>query len=189
MNRRRLGSGIALAALAAMAIGLTSTARIESIDTALFVPAENRLRTIEASTVIAANPAAVFEQISTMDGIQRWLGLGSTIDLTIGGPYEWYFDPRAGFGNRGTEGSQVLGFAPGRMLCVSWNVPPVLKRVRGQRTWVTFLVEPVRGGTRFTVVHAGFGDSPGWDRAYDYYDQGWPQVVAMLRRSLTEPAD
>lgn len=193
MDRKRLRAAAALtalAALAALALGFSSTTRVESIDTALFahVPGDTP-RTVEASTIIAAPPEAVFDQIATMDGVRRWLGIGSTIELSVGGAYEWYFDPRASFGSRGTEGSQVLGFAPGRMLCVAWNVPPTLKRVRGERTWVTFLVEPVRGGTRLTVIHAGFGDSPGWNEAFRYYENGWPQVVAQLRRSLTEPSD
>lgn len=172
-----------------LALGVGAATRTETIDTALFAAAGAEVRHITESTIIPAPPEVVFAQIATMDGVKRWLGVASSIELAVGGAYEWYFDDRAAIGHRGTEGSQVLAYAPGRMLAVSWNAPPALKRIRGQRSWVTFLVEPVQGGTRVTVVHAGFGDSPGWNEAYRYYENGWPAVLASLRRSLTEPKD
>ncbi|MEM9166047.1 MAG: SRPBCC domain-containing protein [Planctomycetota bacterium] len=183
-------SAFAAAGLFAIgALGLGIASRTESIDTTLFNVYTSDTRTIEATVIVAAEPDAVFERLTTLDGLQRWLSIEAEIDLTVGGVYEWYFEPRATLGSRGTEGSQVLGFAPGRMLCVAWNAPPELRQVRGARTWVTFLLEPVRGGTRATVVHTGFGDTPGWDRAHRYYEAGWPNVMTRLRQSFGAAAD
>lgn len=189
---RSISSSAALVCVSACALGAIGAGiaeRAETIDTSLFTDSGDELRTVEVSGIIQAPPDIVFEQIATMDGVKRWLGIESHIELAIGGAYEWIFDRNAGFGSRGTEGTQILGYVPDRMLCLSWNVPPELKRVRGQRSWVTFLIEPVRGGSRVTIVHTGFGDTPGWDSAYRYYDEGWPVVFSSLRRSLSAPSD
>ncbi len=178
----------ALAVCSAFALGL-GTARTESIDTALFVASGDGVRSLEFSRSINAPPELVWEQISTAAGVERWLEVDSSINLAIGGAYELYFDANRGRGNRGTEGTQVLSYAPGRMLSLSWNVPTSLGQVRGLRSWVTFLIEPSPQGSLVTVVHAGFGDTPGWDRAHAYYETGWPTVLGMLKRSLEGVAD
>ncbi|MEL6496973.1 MAG: SRPBCC domain-containing protein [Planctomycetota bacterium] len=178
----------ALAVCSAFALGLGTT-RTESIDTALFATSGASARSLEFDRIINAPPELVWQQISTEAGVSRWLGVESSVNLAIGGAYELYFDENRSRGNRGTEGSQVLSYAPGRMLSIAWNVPTNLAQVRGQRSWVTFLVEPTPQGSRVRVVHAGFGDTPGWDKAYDFYETGWPTVLGMLKRSLEGVSD
>ena len=185
MTKPRLA---ALAVCSAFALGLGTT-RTESIDTALFVASGNNVRALEFDRIINTPPELVWNQIATEAGVKRWLEVDATINLAIGGAYELYFDEGRGRGNKGTEGTQILSYAPGRMLSLSWNVPTNLVQVRGQRSWVTFLIEPSPQGSRVTVVHAGFGDTPGWDKAYDYYETGWPSVLGMLKRSLESVSD
>ncbi|MEO1585434.1 MAG: SRPBCC domain-containing protein [Planctomycetota bacterium] len=185
-KRRAVIACTACCALLALGMGVT---RVSSIDTSLFVDAGPDVRTIEADRIINAPPEVVFEQLTTEQGVKAWLGVDSHVQLAIGGAYELYFEPDRGRGFRGTEGSQVLSYAPGRMLSVSWNVPTSLAKVRGLRTWVTFIVEPVRTGSRVSVTHAGFGDTPGWTRASEHYRTGWPTVLATLKRSLEPTAD
>ncbi len=179
-------AAFALCTLFAFGMG---TARTESIDTALFASSGDDVRRLEFDRIINAPPEVVWAQISTPEGVRRWLEVDSTIELAIGGAYEFYFDEGRGRGNKGTEGTQVLSYVPGRMLSLSWNVPTNLARVRGQRSWVTFLIEPVAQGSRVTVVHAGFANTPGWDRAHAYYETGWPGVLGMLKRSLENVSD
>lgn len=178
-----------MAVAPAFLLGLAPTDRGDTIDTGLFADAGIGVRTIEASRIVPAPPDAVFERITTTDGIRAWLGIESSVDLAIGGAYELFLEPGKPRGARGTEGSQILAYAPDRMLALAWNAPPALDAVRGARTWVSFLIEPVLGGSRVTVVHAGFGDTPGWDEALRYYETGWPTVLGRLARSLGEAAD
>lgn len=189
MTTTRLAPRLAALALcSAFALGLGTT-RVESIDTALFVTSGSDVRALEFDRIINAPADVVWNQITTPEGVKRWMGVDANIRLAIGGPYELYFDEGRSRGNKGTEGSQVLSYAPGRMLSIAWNVPTNLGMVRGQRSWVTFLIEPSPQGSRVRVVHAGFGSTPGWDRAHDYYETGWPSVLGMLKRSLEGVAD
>ncbi|MEO0632426.1 MAG: SRPBCC domain-containing protein [Planctomycetota bacterium] len=178
----------ALALCSAFALGLGTT-RTNSIDTALFVDSGEGVRALEFDRTINAPPELVWTQLTTEAGVKRWMGVDSTVNLAIGGAYELYFNEGRGRGNKGTEGTQVLSYAPGRILSLSWNVPTNLGQVRGLRSWVTFLIEPSPQGSTVRVVHAGFGDTPGWDKAYDYYETGWPTVLGMLKRSLEGVAD
>jgi uncharacterized protein YndB with AHSA1/START domain len=179
----------ALAIAAASLLGFAPVAGRDTIDPGLFTGEGRGVRTLEASRVIPAPPDAVFDQITTADGIRAWLGVESSVDLAIGGAYELALEPGKPRGSRGTEGSQILAYAPDRMLAVAWNAPPSLGAIRGQRTWVSFLIEPAQGGSRVSIIHAGFGDTPGWEEAYRYYETGWPTVLGRLARSLGEAAD
>lgn len=185
MARTRLA---ALALCSAFALGL-GTARTDSIDTALFVDSGDAPRSLEFDRLINAPPVAVWNQIATPEGVRRWMDVDSSINLAIGGAYELYFEEGRGRGNRGTEGTQILSYVPERMLSLSWNAPTGLNQVRGQRTWVTFLIEPTANGSRVQIVHAGFGDTPGWNKAYAFYESGWPTVLGMLKRSLEGVSD
>lgn len=189
MTKTRL---VALAVCSVFALGSGSdlgSVRTESIDTALFVASGDDVRTLEFDRIINAPPAAVWAQISTPQGVKRWMDIEANINLAIGGAYELYFEQSRGRGNKGTEGTQVLSYVPEAMLSLSWNVPTSLGEVRGLRSWVTFLIEPSTQGSRVRIVHTGFGDTPGWDKAYDFYEQGWPTVLGMLKRSLDGGAD
>ncbi|MEZ4465638.1 MAG: SRPBCC domain-containing protein [bacterium] len=73
------------------------------------------------------------------------------MELRIGGPFEiLFFGPEVA--ERGSEGSKVLAFVPGRLLAFSWNAPPHLKHTRPQLTWVTVELADADAGTNLTLT-------------------------------------
>ncbi|MEJ2737676.1 MAG: SRPBCC domain-containing protein [Anaerolineae bacterium] len=100
------------------------------------------------------------------------------IDLKPGGAYEMLFDLEAEPGKRGGEGMVVMAVQPERMLAFTWNAPPHLSTVRGQRTHVVVrLFETEAGGTRVLLRHDGWGEGEEWEEAFEYFTRAWRDVV------------
>lgn len=146
-------------------------------------------RMIETEVVVAAPVADVWQAWTTRDGLRSFFGADALIELRPGGPFEIYFVPDAPVGQRGSEGCQVLAFLPQKMLAFSWNAPPSIPTIRGERTQVVVLFEP-RGPnqTRVRLVHHGWGTGDDWDKAFTYFSKAWPSVLASLEKRLG-PAD
>jgi uncharacterized protein YndB with AHSA1/START domain len=73
---------------------------------------------------------------------------------------------------------RILAIQPGKMLSFTWNAPPTLPTVRGQRTHVVVHLYPTGDRqTHVTLTHDGFGEGDEWDQAYAYFLRAWPRVV------------
>jgi len=107
----------------------------------------------------------------------------ASIELAVGGMYEWYFLLDAPEGQRGAEGCTVLSFVPKRHLAFTWNAPPSISELReaGARTQVHVTLTDL-GGDRVRVLLAqfGFGRGEAWDRYYAYFEKAWPSVLEAL---------
>jgi hypothetical protein len=87
---------------------------------------------------------------------------------------------------------RILQWEPLRRLAFTWNAPPHVPSIRGQRTIVVVTFAPIGADrTRVTLAHSAWGDGPEWDRAYDYFARAWPQVVLprLARRFASGPID
>jgi uncharacterized protein YndB with AHSA1/START domain len=128
----------------------------------------------------------VWAMWTTNEGIQSFFAPASNIELRPQGPYEVFFRPDAAPGQRGSEGTIVLGYQTERMLSVSWAMPPYMQEVRPHHTTLTlyFMPQDVESDgherTRLTLIHSGWGESEAWDRAFDYFAGVWPRVLAGL---------
>lgn len=147
-------------------------------------------RWFSVDELVAATPAACFELWTTSAGVQAFLGVGSRIELAVGGAYEWYFMPDAPAGERGSEGCQVLAWVPGELLAFTWNAPPSQPESRARRTWVVARFEaadPASNGTPRAWVrldHCGFGEADHWRETEAYFRQAWPEVLGAMQRHL-----
>ena len=140
---------------------------------------------IELTCQIPLERTQVWDLWTTGEGLARWLVENSRVDLRIGGPYEWYFDPDEEPGRRGGEGNKVLSFLPTRMLSFTWNSPPHLAYTRSRHTHVVVDLQDVDGGTAVTLTHLGWPSSqtdphPQWAETYAYFEQAWGRVMAAL---------
>jgi uncharacterized protein YndB with AHSA1/START domain len=138
-------------------------------------------RQIYVEVVINAPLEQVWEAWTTEQGIKSFLAPDCKIDLRPDGAYEIYFNPGAPPGLRGGDGLRVLAVQPMQMLSFTWNAPPSLPEVRPQRTHV--LLRFYADGeqqTRLTFRHDGWGTGGEWDKAFEYFQRVWPDVV--LRR-------
>ena len=129
-----------------------------------------------AAIEIKASPERVFRAISS-EQIAMWWGSEDlyrvtawTGDLEVGGRWR-----SAGVGRDGNSfevAGEFLEIDPPKKLVQTWEP----KWVNGPPTKVTYLLDPIDGGTRLTVRHEGFGDAvdsclshtEGWERVFTW---------------------
>ncbi|WP_250029938.1 SRPBCC family protein [Paractinoplanes maris] len=128
-------------------------------------------RTLE----IPAPPSAVWRQLSTQEGLRRWLSAELEIDLRVGGAYRM----PGGDGSTWISGT-VLEIVPEGRLVLSW-----LEEDSG---WVhpgrlVITLEPITGGTRVALVHDGFAGigRPGWAGIQEAYERGADKHQVLQR--------
>ncbi len=156
------------------------------IDPDRFVSSGAEVRSFTKETVIPAPVAKVYAAWTSVADWQQLWGPPSTatIELAIGGPYEWHFN-----GWLGSNGCQVLSYIPNRLVSFSWNAPPSQPENRLARTWVVVECEPCSEGTRVRLTHLGFGTGPAWDETKSYFDTAWGRVFEVMSSALTEASD
>ena len=128
--------------------------------------------------VVAAPREAVFEAWTSSAGAKTFFAPEANIEARPGGAYELIFMPEAPEGQRGSEGCTILALEPPSLLCFTWNAPPTLPTVRGQRTLVRVDLEAY-GATRTLVrlQHMGWGRGDEWQAAVAYFRRAWGEVV------------
>jgi len=88
------------------------------------------MRTLFKTVTVAAPVAEVWTGWTTEEGVASFAAPEATIDLRLGGAYEWYFMLDALPGDRGAEGCTVLAYVPPRLLAFTWNAPPSIPALR-----------------------------------------------------------
>ena len=144
-------------------------------------------RQLVKEAVVKAPVDAVFRAWSTSEGLATFFAPEARVEAKSGGAYEVYFNPYAPAGQKGADDMRVLAVQDGRMISFTWNAPPHLPEVRGQRTVVVVrtLPEP-GGGTRVRLTHVGWGDGGQWDQAFAYFDKAWGSVLGNLEKRFAE---
>lgn len=154
---------------------------------ALFLPsARAGERAIVKTARIDAPAAEVWAAWTTSAGLKSFLGIDSSIELRVGGKYEFYFGPPEAAPHRGSEGCTVLSYLPRRMLSFTWNAPPSFPSIRALGPSTFVVVEFVGLGDQATEVrlhHLGWRDGAEWDQVHAYFDQAWGFVLAALQKA------
>jgi uncharacterized protein YndB with AHSA1/START domain len=126
-------------------------------------------RVVQSEVIVPANVDTVWEAWTTEEGARTFFAPECDIELEPGGHYEMLFDLDAEPGSRGGEGMKVMAVQPKCMLAFTWNAPPHLPTVRGQKTYVVHFQRVDEEHTRVTLVHDGWGEGEEWDAAYQYF--------------------
>ncbi|MFO1325154.1 MAG: SRPBCC domain-containing protein [Burkholderiales bacterium] len=140
-------------------------------------------RAIEKEVVVAATPDQVWDAWTTRAGIVGFFAPDAEVDARVGGAFHVFINPLAAPGARGADDMRFMALQPKRMLSFDWNAPPSVPEIRKQRTFVMVRIDPVDAtSTRVTLYHTGWGDGGEWDKAYDYLDSAWGNVLANLKK-------
>jgi uncharacterized protein YndB with AHSA1/START domain len=157
------------------------------IDPALFCTSDDGVsaRAIRVSQRVAAPPREVWPLWTTAEGLRSWFASDARMELAIGGPFELLFLDESRGNERGSEGCQVLGWLPERLLVFSWNAPPHLGVTRARRTWVVVQLVADGDGTLVEIEHVGWPVAaweiePQWPATFAYFDAAWPRVLDNL---------
>ncbi len=120
----------------------------------------------------------VWKTWTTEEGIKGFFAPACNIDLRIDGLYEILFFPERKAGFRGAEGMRIIALEPLKMFSFTWNQTPELPDIRPQRTLVSLKFRKIEEQkTELFFTQTGWGDSPDWDKAYDYFRAAWGDIV------------
>ncbi|MCP4298528.1 MAG: SRPBCC domain-containing protein [Proteobacteria bacterium] len=138
---------------------------------------KNRELSITGEVKVEATLQEVWNAWTTEEGIKSFFAPACDIEIHPDGKYEIYFDPNAPEGEKGGEGLKVMAVQPMKMFSFTWNAPPTLPKVRGQRTHVVIRFFPEKEGTTVTLCHDGWGTGGEWEDAYNYFQIAWCEIV------------
>lgn len=112
---------------------------------------------------IAAPCPAVFHALMTPEELNRYFATKAVVEPRVGGRYD--------FGWEGGGPVKILELAQDSTLAYSWSYEPEPPTV------VTWTLENSGGGTRLTLVHAGFGPET-WTEDYHC---GWLNCLNYIK--------
>ena len=149
-------------------------------------------RVLRRELTIAASVQDVWKAWTTDEGIATFFAPKGHVDLRVDGTYDVWFNPTGKPGERGAEGMRILGVEPMKRFAFTWNAPPTIPTIRGQRTVVVLEFEPQGDKqTKLRFTELGWGDGADWDKAYEYFDHAWGAVVLprLVHRFAHGPID
>ena len=134
--------------------------------------------TVRLTIIIAASPEAVFRALIEPEQINRWFGTTSAIvEPMVGGRYDLQWQYKVDGEEVHGGPTKILELVPDRKLVLDWPDWRGDTTVTGQS--ITWLLEPVVGGTEVTLIHAGF------TRTADISDYpfGWVWFLDELKKA------
>jgi|GEM_PF-255075 len=146
-------------------------------------------RLLRKQTLIRASAYDLWWAWTTTEGIASFFAPDSNLELKPGGTWELYIVADAPEGSRGSEGCKLLTYVPYKMLSFEWTAPPNIPELRSKNILSRVMVdfdEIAPNQSMVKITHQGFGASPAWDKAYDYFDKAWDYVLNALDRAFNE---
>ena len=130
--------------------------------------------------ILDAGIDKVWEAWTSRPGIRSFFAPVCKINPKVGADYEIYFFPKQKEGERGAERTKILAIEPKRFLSFTWNNPPSIPEIRWQYAVVSLYFEPIDDKhTRLKLIHAGRGTGKSWQKAREYFNHAWGQVVLL----------
>ena len=140
-------------------------------------------RALDKEVVVNATLDQAWDAWTTRQGIVAFFAPDAKVEPRVGGAFQIYMDPLATPGNKGADEMRYLALQPKKMISFDWNAPPSLPEAREQRTFVVVRFEPVNDKqTKVMLHHTGWGDGGEWDKAYQYFDKAWGNVLANMQK-------
>jgi uncharacterized protein YndB with AHSA1/START domain len=184
--QRSLGMFMAIALLAALAATPTAMAQTSQQGAVTVTRTAFPEKRLDFEVAVPAPPAAVWEALTTSEGLTTWLWRDAEVDLRVGG--EWLVK----FPGGSTGGGTITAFEPLKRIEIAALAPERFPTVRRERTRATFELRPTQD-QKSTLVHlgqTGWKSGDEWDKAYDYLAAGNAELLNNLReRFLTGPFD
>lgn len=148
-------------------------------------------RMISKQVTVKAPVDAVWNAWTTTEGVKTFFAPDGLVEARPDGPFQIYMNPYAQPGMKGADDMRVLAVQDRQMISYTWNAPPSLPEARAQRTVVIVRFKPAGDGeTQVTMSHVGWGDGGEWDKAYDYFNKAWDNVLGNLQqRFVAGPKD
>ena len=132
------------------------------------------------SAVLKTDVQKAFEMFTVNDKLQSWLTNIADVEPRVGGKYELFWDPDDKE-NNSTIGCKVTLFEENKLIAFEWKGPPQFKDLMNTIVPLTHVVaffipcsdSGANPRTEVHLIHAGWGDSPEWQKAKSYFDTAW----------------
>jgi len=139
---------------------------------------------------LAATRDRVWELFTTAEGLAAWLCLRARVEPRVGGVYELFWNPdETRPDSDSTLGCRILSIDRPRLLSFTWRgadeVADVMNADGVAPTVVTVELLPRPTGTRLRMIHDGWGDGDGWERARSWFDRAWRAALPGLAEAAT----
>lgn len=140
--------------------------------------------------VVSSDVETVWEDWTTAEGLESFFAPKAIVDGTLGGAYEVWFLPDAPKGQRGAEDGILLAWQTdsangARMIQFTWRMPPYMPEIVESMTVVQIWMVPMgEDKTRLRLFHTGFGDTPQWLEARDYFQGSWSEVLKLYHAHI-----
>lgn len=142
-------------------------------------------RAIVKEVVVKAPLREVWEAWSTSEGATKFFAPKANIKLSVGGPYEVFFDPKDE--RQSSKGMKILSYAPLEMISFQWNAPPDFPEVRANPIWVVVQLSSVDSEhVRIKLTHLGWKKGTEWEKAFEYFSRAWGFVMSNLERRFAQ---
>jgi len=149
---------------------------------------------IELTAHLSCDPHRAYEMFTVNRLLESWLitpfseGGHADVEPAPGGKYELFWDPRDKE-NNSTIGCKVTAIQPDELLAFDWKGPVEFKHFMNTADPLTHVVVcfiPKAGGsaafTEVHLIHAGWGNSPKWQEAKNYFLQAWTSAFRHLEK-------
>ncbi len=135
--------------------------------------------------MVEAPVSAVWEALTTKQGLESWNVAHAEIDLKIGGKMRTHYDPKGKIGDPRTIENTILCFEPKRMLAMrATGLPqgfPFAKAIA--RVWtVIYFEEAGPGRTRIRLVGLGYGDDAEAQKLRVFFEKGNAYTLQKLQK-------
>lgn len=149
-------------------------------------------RMMSRSEVVPAPAATIWNDFTHGEGIARAWGVAKAdVEFRVGGLMRTSYDPDAVLGDESTIGNTILSFEPGRMVSIRPIAPagaPEEVKLACTSAWTVVRLDPIAPDrTRVTVSMMGFGEGPGWDEAYRFFEQGNRWSLERMAKTYAPP--
>lgn len=122
-------------------------------------------------------PAAAWQTLTTVEGLQRFFPCKPTVEMRPGGLYDIH----------GETDNRVLTYITNELLAVTGSAPKQFPEVRKAHTTAIITFTPIgEQSTRIQMSCIGWKEGAEWDQAFEYFLRANAQFLNMLHAHLSQ---
>jgi uncharacterized protein YndB with AHSA1/START domain len=145
---------------------------------------------IAQSARLHCNIYRAFEMFTSNTDLQAWLTNSADVEPVVGGKYELFWNPDDPE-NNSTLGCKITSIEPNNFLSFEWKGPPKFKHFMNNADPLTHVVvffgpceDVLTPCTDVYLIHSGWGSSPEWETARQYFVRAWDMALEQLERCI-----
>lgn len=140
------------------------------------------------AVVLNCPPEKAFEFFTSAEHLEKCLTVKADVEAKVGGKYELFWEPDDPE-NNSTTGCKILALDAPYLINFEWKGPKQYQHFMNTRrplTNVTVAFTPMGSKTKVTLIHTGWGETPEWEEARQFFVNAWQGALAQLQKQTNE---